>query len=129
MKCMQATRFVGRNILLAFFTVLLVAGAVDSQAGGDADAASEVEADNRFDTAALDMPVEVLRLQIKHLSVDELTEEADRWYAILRLIIRQLSEEKIEVWFENEKLAKVQVKASETPASRQEAANLIVGSL
>ena len=126
MKCMQATRFVGRNILLAFFTVLLVAGAVDSQAGGDADAASEVEADNRFDTAALDMPVEVLRLQIKHLSVDELTEEADRWYAILRLIIRQLSEEKIEVWFENEKLAKVQAKASETPASRQEAANLIV---
>jgi small conductance mechanosensitive channel len=62
-------------------------------------------------------------LQTKHLTADELTGEADRWYAILRLTVRQLNDENIKVWFENEELAKVVAKAAETPASEQESAN------
>jgi small conductance mechanosensitive channel len=126
MKWTQIPQFIGRNTFLVCFTVLFIAGAVDTRAGGDTETVTEVEPDNRAVEAALDMPVEVLRLQIKHLSFDQLTEEADRWYTILRLTVRQLNEEKIEVWFENEKLKKVQAVASETPTIAQEAANLIV---
>ena len=134
MKWTQIPQIISRNAFLVCFTVLLLGGAVDAHAGNDvvvesdltAEISTEIEPDQRAVEAALHMPVEVLRLQIKHLSFDQLTKEADRWYSILRLTVRHLNEEKIAVWFENEKLAKVESEASETPAIAQEAANLRV---
>ena len=49
----------------------------------------------------LDVPVEVLHMRIKHLSVDELTGEADRWLALLKDTVRLLNEAKTDLRQEN----------------------------
>lgn len=49
-----------------------------------------------------DVPVEVLKMSIKHLSAEELTKKADNWLAMLKDTVDQLNQEKIKVWHENQ---------------------------
>ena len=60
-----------------------------------------------------------MRLQIKYLTAEELTREADRWMTILQQTVRLLNDEHVNIWYENQKLAAVEAKDSEpTPAKK-----------
>jgi len=70
---------------------------------GSGMAASQTEVDDQTATieGPLEVPVEVLHMRVKHLSADELTEEADRWLAVLKDTVRRLNEAKTELYREN----------------------------
>jgi len=111
-----------RNLVfLILGTILLMACTVDVYAASEDDATSAETHQNAPD-AAWDIPVEVLRLQIKYLSAEELIKEAERWQAILRTTVQKLNQANIEVWYENQKLAEAESAASgSTPAGQESA--------
>ena len=112
-----------RNLVfLILGTILLMACTVDVCAASEDDATSAETHQNAPD-AAWDIPVEVLRLQIKYLSAEELIKEADRWQAILRTTVQKLNQANIEVWYENQKLAEAESAASESTPAGQESAD------
>jgi small conductance mechanosensitive channel len=84
---------------------------------------AENEDDARATDPAWNIPVEVLRLQIKYLSADELIREADRWQAILRSTVQQLNQANIDIWYENQKLADAEAAASGSTSAGQESAD------
>lgn len=108
-----------RNILVTLSIAMLVTGSVGAYAEGEVNTA----AGSRPSTAKdLDIPVEVLRLQIKYLSVDELTGETEQWMSVLRQIVRDLNQANIEVWYENQKLAEAEAAAAGTTPAQQKSA-------
>ena len=68
------------------------------------------------------VPVEVLEMQIRHLSADELTQEADRWMGILKQTIRELNEANIEVWYENRAIDAADDPGADAPVAGRQAA-------
>ncbi len=105
-----------RKGFIALCFTLLLAGTAGFCAEGESSTADSQRSSSGKDP---DIPVEVLRLQIKYLSAEELTREADRWMTILRDTVRLLNEEHIKVWYENQKLAAVEAEASETTPAEQ----------
>ena len=110
-----------RNLVfLILGTILLMACTVDVCAASEDDATSAETHQNAPD-AAWDIPVEVLRLQIKYLSAEELIKEAERWQAILRTTVQQLNQANIDVWYENKRLDEIEAAAGSTPAGQESA--------
>lgn len=66
-------------------------------------ASTQTEVDDQTVAAEgpLEVPVEVLHMRVKHLSADELTQEADRWLAVLKDTVRRLNDAKTELYREN----------------------------
>ena len=62
-------------------------------------------------TEPLEVPVEILRMRIKHKTAEQLTEEADYWTSILQDTIERLNDAKVEVFVENERLLAAQQEA------------------
>lgn len=60
------------------------------------------ESDGKAPADAVDIPLEVLAMQIKHLDANELQAEADRWLARLKKTVERLNDVKTEVWRENQ---------------------------
>ena len=69
------------KIFVALSIALLLTGTVGVCAEGETDAASNDRSSSGQDW---EISAEVLRLQIKYLSAEELIKEAERWQAILR---------------------------------------------
>lgn len=120
MQWLPTKRQVYRYTSATLFAALLVTFAVSLYAEEDADETAAVESGQATTKLAWEVPVEVLQLQIKYLSADELTREAENWLAILRKTIRQLNEENIEVWYENQQLEKAEAEASDSSPREQE---------
>jgi small conductance mechanosensitive channel len=70
---------------------------------GSGMAASQTAVDDQTATTEgpLEVPVEVLHMRVRHLSADELTQEADRWLAVLKDTVRRLNDAKTELYREN----------------------------
>ena len=112
-------RLVFHKSLVTLFAGLLLVGS----AGICAEDQLNTTSSNRPSTGNdPDVPVEVLRLQIKYLSAEELTAESNRWINILRQTVRELNEANIEVWYENQKLAAAEAAANETTPTEQKSA-------
>jgi len=107
------------KIFVVLSIALLVTGSVGVCAEGEAKPASS---DKSSTGQEWDIPAEVLRLQIKYLSADELTKEADRWMSVLRKTVRDLNEVNIEIWYENQKLAVAEAATAEAAPADQESA-------
>lgn len=60
--------------------------------------------DTRAISVAVDIPLDELEMQIKHLKVDQLKKEADQWQSVLMETVYDLNQAKIEVKRENELL-------------------------
>jgi len=123
MRWILVARAVCRPGLMFLCAALLVTGTSGHCAQSDNEAVVVVENDAVAATPAWEIPSEVLRLQIKYLSLPELTAEAERWQAILRQTVRKLNETHIEVWYENEKLAAAEAKAAGTDSTGQASAD------
>jgi small conductance mechanosensitive channel len=72
------------------------------------------------------VPVDVLSLQIKHLSIDELIEKANLWQEILRKTVLQLNEANVEIWYENQKIEAAKATASDSSPTEQASADRTV---
>lgn len=103
------------------YALMLSVYAVQTVAQDRAETAG-VEAQQSPTEAPWDVPIDVLKLQIKHLPADELSKEASRWQSILRRTVRQLNQENIKVWYENKELAEAQASSEEAPDSVKQAA-------
>ena len=89
---------------------------------GESKVTTTSETDQSVATHEWEMPTEVLQLQIKYLSVKELTKQADHWLSLLRHTVRKLNETNIEVWYENQQLeAAREAAADSTPAGQESA--------
>jgi small conductance mechanosensitive channel len=113
-------RLVFRKSFVALSTALLLTGAVGLCAEDELNTANSDRSSSGKDP---DIPVEVLRLQIKYLSAEELTTESDRWMDILRQTVRELNEANIEIWYANQKLAAAEAAATEPPPAEQNSAD------
>lgn len=60
-----------------------------------------------------EVPIELLKMRIKHLSAEELEGEADKWLARLKNTVKKLNDAKEDVWLENQKLKLVSEQADE----------------
>ncbi len=109
-------------VTVALCAALLLIGAVEVSAQSNSDQAARVETGQASGENAWDIPVEVLRLQVKYLSADELIKEADRWQGLLKLTVQQLNEENVKIWYENQKLAAAEESASESAPAEQASA-------
>jgi len=99
-------------VIRKFFVALSMALMVMSTANLSAqDEPAPVKSDRSASGIDTDIPVEVLRLRIKHLSAEELTREADRWMSALQNNVRELNEENVKVWYENQKIAEIEAEA------------------
>ena len=109
--------------IITLWTILLTVFSVGQCEEGQAEAMAEVELAQAASEAPWTIPTEVLRLQIKYLSADELAEEAARWQSILRETVLHLNEANVEVWYENLKLEEAEARAEESAESAQASAN------
>ncbi len=108
---------------IALCAALLLLCAVGLSADDKSEQAATPEAVQPSAEKAWDIPLEVLRLQIKYLSVDELNREAKRWYQLLKLTVRQLNQEHVKIWYENQKLAEAEESASGSAPAQQASAD------
>ena len=102
--------------LAALFLLLAVAVggfAQSDETGQIASAPDQAGAPINVEEDPRDIPLEVLEMQIKHLSTGELVKVADQWMARLRRSVERLNEAKIEVYAENQKLQAVEEEAGE----------------
>ena len=123
MNCMPFSRQPFRYASVALCATLLLLCAVDLSAESKSEQAATVEAGQASEVQPWDIPVEVLQFQVKYLSVDELTDEADRWYQMLKLTVRHLNEEHVRIWYENQKLAAAEEAASGSAPAQQATAD------
>jgi small conductance mechanosensitive channel len=112
-----AARSVSRAALLAWVMALAGVPAAGLQAEDE-----QTRQPVPISAAPWTVPVEVLEMQIRHLSADELTQEADRWLGILKQTIRELNEANIEVWYANRAIAAPQDPGARAPMPGQQAA-------
>lgn len=70
--------------------------------------ASPATPENSPTPVSLEMPKDELKMRIKHLTTDQLENEADRWHGILIETVYELNQAKIEVKHENELLKSAQ---------------------
>lgn len=110
-------QLVFRNLIVAMPIALLVTGSVGFCAENDVNT---VSSDRQSTDIAPDIPAEVLRLQIKYLSAEELTTEADRWMRILRHTVRDLNKANVDVWYENQALAAAEAEAEAKAATAKQ---------
>jgi small conductance mechanosensitive channel len=92
------------NPLMRSIYSLAIAVVVCLLLSAGASAQPQTESEPAVTEKPLDVPVEVLHMRIKHLSVDEATDEADRWLARLKNTVRRLNEAKTELYRENMQL-------------------------
>ena len=123
MKGMPVSRAVCRKLAKVFCAALLMVSAVGLCQESNNQKPGVVPAGPASGEADWEIPTEVLRLQIKYLSAEELTKEADRWEKMLRETIRKLNEANVEIWYENQKLQEAQAAAAETAPAGQAAAD------
>jgi len=96
-------------------TLLLVCAPLHS-----AEPAKPGPVDKQSALAVVDIPLDELEMQIKHLTADQLQAEADRWQTILVQTVYDLNQAKIEVKRENERLEAAQTDGAGTDADVKE---------
>jgi len=80
--------------------------------------------DTKAEVLPWEIPVEVLRMQVKYLSAEELSKEAERWHKILRRTVHELNETNIDIWYENQRIEAVAAeKAASAPAGEKQSDN------